>query len=1315
MKKIYFIILVPGFLLFHGISFAQCSVSISTDPNTTQLDCNNPSITLSANHVASDSIKYSWNTGATTRLITVKDSGTYKVTIKDGKCTTSDSLHITKDIATPTVSIRAFPDKVCRGDSSTLIAIGADTYLWQPGSSTDTIISVVPTATTSYTVIGAAANGCKDTSTFRLVVNPLPGASISATNSTGCQYDTVTEPRITFTGSSGNQPYTFAYNFNSGPTQTITTKESNTVTIGVPTVQTGRFIYQMLSVTDSNGCTYPRGDSAVVNIGSAVVNILPMPNLISTKDTSVCNNTPFTYTAKSSESGTSFKWTRAQVAGITNNPASDSSALIQETLHNNTSLPVLVTYRFTLTTGESCSTFDSIKVTVNPTPVIESIADLTFCNGYNVKGIAFSSPSPDASFTWTSNTTVGFGTSGRDSIPSFTATNTGTTIIIDKVTVSVAANDGKCPGADSSFTITVNPTPNLVSTKDISLCSDSVFHYTAMSSAEKTSFTWTRAPVAGITNKAKSGSTAEIRDTLHNNTSLPVVVTYRFTLTTGESCSTTDSIKVTVNPTPVINPIADLTFCNGYNVKGIAFSSPSPDASFTWTSNTTVGFGTSGRDSIPSFTATNTGTTPIIDTVTVSIATNDGKCPGAHSSFTITVKPTPNLISTKDTSVCNNTPFTYTAKSSDSTTSFTWTRAQVDGVINDSASGSTAEIRETLHDTSSRPVVVSYIFTLSPDKNSASCDKSEIVKVTVYPTPKIDSIHSLTFCNGYNVNGIKFSSPTSDSSFTWTSSTTVGFGTSGKDSIPSFTATNTDTTAIIDKVTVSVTVNGGKCPVPDSTVFTVFTITVNPTPNLISTKDTSICNNTPFTYTAKSSAQGTSFMWTRDSVIAGITYEPKSGSTAVIQDTLHNSTTDTIVVKYRFELNTGDNSCIAKDSLMVTVYPTPKIDSIHSLTLCNGTPVSGIKFSSSSPDSSFTWTSSTTVGFSTSGKDSIPSFTATNTDTTAIIDKVTVSIAVNDGKCPGPDASFTIIVNPSPLRPSFTSLSGTSDNEILKLCSLSENINFNITSPQSTGNGIHYKWTSTPKSREVIIKDSIHPNTVITFNNPQADKITVTVTAKDNKNECIDSASQVVEITDKDIISPLKIFKKQPGNLLIYPDNSLSKYQWGYDTVVSSIPNTATSKPITVQGQVYQFYIPDTSCYCINNGSLNEDHFYYWILLHKDDDNGGCDTKIYYNGPYDDRPDIVRPFNPDNSIHLQVIPNPNKGIFEVSLKGNMYGNIEAQVYNSSGQFVSRKKFVKTVPEVNEKFITNGLPAGVYFLLLRSSDLKQVNSRFIISQ
>src|SRR5207244_4223285 len=152
--------------------------------------------------------------------------------------------------------------------------------------------------------------------------------------------------------------------------------------------------------------------------------------------------------------------------------------------------------------------------------------------------------------------------------------------------------------------------------------------------------------------------------------------------------------------------------------------------------------------------------------------------------------------------------------------------------------------------------------------------------------------------------------------------------------------------------------------------------------NLISTKDTSICNNTLFTYTALSSANNTSFKWTRDSV-TGISNKADSGSTAEIRETLLDTSSLPVVVTYRFTLTTGDSSCITNDSLMVTVYPTPKIKSIfiRDSTFCNGDTAS-IYFSSASPDSSFTWTSSTTVGFGTSGSGSIPSFTATNTDTT---------------------------------------------------------------------------------------------------------------------------------------------------------------------------------------------------------------------------------------------------------------------------------------------------------------------------------------------
>jgi|GEM_PF-6396019 len=1491
MKKIYPLIIIFSFLLYNNAILAQCSVSISTNPNTTQLNCKNTSITLSATGSGSGNLAYLWSTGETTKSIEVKDSETYVVTVTDTAfCNSSSSIHITKDITPPTVSILAFPDTICSGSSSALIGFGADTYQWQTGSFTGNPFTVMPPATTSYTVTGTAANGCTGTNTFNLVVNPLPNASISA-DATGCQYGG--EPGVTFKGSNGNKPYTFAYNINGGSVQTVTTNQGDTsIRIGVSTGQSGSITYNLISVTDGSGCSQTQS-------GTVVVNILPAPAFTSSKTESVCSNTSFDYTATSSVPGTTFKWKRDTVAGITNQPGSGLTASINDNLHNNTTQPVVVNYVFTLSTGTGCETIETLKVTVNPTPAINPISNYTFCNGAFVNGISFSSASPDSTFAWASNTTIGFGTSGSSSIPSFVATNmdsvpvvarvavlvtassnkcaatdssifkitvnptpnlisprfasvcnnepfyytaissgigtnfkwkrdavagitnqpgsgltesisetlnnttsqpivvnyvytlspdknsvgcdkrdtvkvtvnptpkinsindisfcngvfvsngipfssaspdpsftwasdidvgfgksgngsippfiaidSGTTSLLAKVTVKVTASSDYCPGADTIFTITVKPTPNLISPKVASVCNNAPFSYTAFSSAANTKFKWKRDAVPGITNQPGSGSTESINDTLRNNTTQPVVVNYVYTLSFSDSnaasCSKTDTLKVTINPTPKIDPISDKSFCNGDFVSnGIPFSSTSPNASFTWASaDTTIGFGSEDSGSIQPFIAIDTGTVPVVATVTVKVTASRDQCPGvAPSVFRITVKPTPNLISPKVASVCDNAPFSYTAFSSAAKTKFEWKRDTAAGITNKPGSGSTASINEILHNDSTQPVVVNYVYTLIPDSNAEkSCSKTDTLKVTVNPTPKIDltPIHGYTFCNGAAVNGIGFSSTSPDSSFTWTCTPTIGFGSGGSGSIPVFMATNNTTVPIAAKVAVKISASNNNCSGAD----TSFIITVYPTPIITSSTDMSVCDNTLFIYKATSSAAGTKFRWARESV-TGIANGPAGDGTASISETLHNTTSQPVVVNYLFTLTSG-NDCDTIDTVKVKVNPTPVINLIPNYTFCNGDQAKQIIFGSASPNASFTWKCSKSVGFGLSGNGNIPAFTATNTDTIPIVDTVTVSIRAGSDSCVGSDSVFTITVRPSPLKPGFTSFSRYPDTEILLLCDSSQNINFNLNSPAAPGSGVSYKWSSKPDMPKVFIKDRVHPNTVISFNNPGID--TISVLATNNVTGCESVVSQLVQVSSQNIGNEqLKIFKKQPGNLLVYPDKSFTGYQWGYDSLIQALPDTAFGPPVTVPGQVYQFFIPDARF--ITNDSLDESKHFFWVLLNNND---GCYTKIYYNGPYDDKQDSVRRSNVDNAVQLLVMPNPNKGVFEINLKGNIYGHIDAKIYNALGGLVFRKKFEKTVPEINEKFSINNLPAGFYFLILNSSDLKKVSSKFIIS-
>jgi large repetitive protein len=55
--------------------------------------------------------------------------------------------------------------KICPDDSIAIIAKGADTYLWNAGWSSD---SILVTATGDYRAIGITKNGCKDTIRFKV-------------------------------------------------------------------------------------------------------------------------------------------------------------------------------------------------------------------------------------------------------------------------------------------------------------------------------------------------------------------------------------------------------------------------------------------------------------------------------------------------------------------------------------------------------------------------------------------------------------------------------------------------------------------------------------------------------------------------------------------------------------------------------------------------------------------------------------------------------------------------------------------------------------------------------------------------------------------------------------------------------------------------------------------------------------------------------------------------------------------------------------------------------------------------------------------
>lgn len=782
----------------------------------------------------------------------------------------------------------------------------------------------------------------------------------------------------------------------------------------------------------------------------------------------------------------------------------------------------------------------------------------------------------------------------------------------------------------------------------------------------------------------------------------PAVSAYTVTATGANGCPTTETVNVIVNPLPQasITNTASGPVCQNSTAPPIEFRGTAGTRPFTFAYTVNGGntqLITSAPGSDAALLVPSTVQQGVFNYTLISVTDSNGctRSQLATASFSVTQGPV--LQSPKTHSVCDTLPVNYTASSSlPANTTFAWQRAAAANITNPAGSGTGPDITEKLSNNTAQPQPVAYVFTLT----SGGCSSTETVTVTVNPTPKLDSIADRPFCNGTAVPGIAFRTASPNASFSWRNSNTrIGLPASGNGNIPAFTATNIRVnqpdTALI---TVSIKASADSCRGRD----TSFRIIVGPGPALVSPKAVSVCDGKPFSYLAVSSAPGiTNFRWVRLPSANVTATGPGRGNTALITDVLINNTAAAQTVTYVDTLSLASGAaCINIETITVTVNPTPRIAPLRDTVFCNGTAVAGIPFSTAAPNAVFTWTNSDpTIGLPASGVGNIPAFTASNGSNTVKNASILVSVKASGDSCAGTPVSFTIRVNPSPPRPGFTSVSSVADNDTLRLCNGSENLNFNVSSPAATA---RYNWAVAPAGGGVVVRNPARPNTVISFTAPGT--YNVVVTATDAATGCQSLASQAVTVSTAGNGIPLeKIFLMQPGDVLVYPDNALIGYQWGYDEVTGAVGDSVFGVPVVLAGQVRHFYVPGQP--------LNTARYLYWVQLQ----NGNrCRTKVYYNGPY---AGLRQPLLADagNEVQMQVLPNPARSAFALALKGNIYGKMDVRIYNAVGRLVMKRDFVKTAPETTEQFKDIALPAGIYFIELHSADLKKLVTRFAVQR
>lgn len=340
---------------------ATVTVTVNPLPTIT-FTPSNPSICSgqSVNITANGANTYNWspssglnNTTSATVVANPLNTTVYTVVgTSAAGCTNTGNITVTVN-PVPNVTINPTNPSICNGGNTTLVASGASNYVWSPStglnSTTNASVTASPSITTIYQVIGSTSQGCADTASVTLIVNPLPVVTVTPNNPVICQGNSTV---LNFGG---------ANSFTISPLTGLTGFTGNSVN-AAPQNSTSYTI----TGTDANGC---------VNTTTALVTIMNLPNIaINPPNPQICINGNIDITAVGADT---YTWS----------PAIGLSATTGATV--NASPQTSTIYTITGTDLFGCVNTFTFNLNVNPLPIIQVNPSVAFtCPGDFVSLVA---------------------------------------------------------------------------------------------------------------------------------------------------------------------------------------------------------------------------------------------------------------------------------------------------------------------------------------------------------------------------------------------------------------------------------------------------------------------------------------------------------------------------------------------------------------------------------------------------------------------------------------------------------------------------------------------------------------------------------------------------------------------------------------------------------------------------------------------------------------------------------------------------------------------------------------------------------------
>jgi gliding motility-associated-like protein len=412
-------------------------------------------------------------------------------------------------------------------------------------------------------------------------IHPLPTASFSA-GTVVCQ--AAQEPLLTLTGAGGTAPYTFTYRIDNGPNLSASTAMGSATTqVAVPTANASTLAYELLGVSDGNGCRQSQ-------TANAVFRVLATPDAILSAPAEVCvaSSSSVTFTASAGKAPYTFSYTLNGGAEQTVS-SSNGSTTAQVAIPAALSGPqVFRLTRVTYADGETCSKSlaQDATVTVNPLPfATASIAgqtanSLLLCQDAPSPSLLFSGSSGTAPYTFhyrlngiaqTATTTTG--ASYSKTVPT---TDKGT---FEFELTKVSDTKGCAQNVTGTAMIRILSTPGGSIQGSVKLCekdAEPLITFKGSSGTRPYSFTYS---INGGADQRISTSAGDDIATLRAPTTIPGTFTYRLkevSYSDGITCprNLAEDAVVTVHDLPR----ASIT-SSGSDIDACQFQ-PSPEIRF---------------------------------------------------------------------------------------------------------------------------------------------------------------------------------------------------------------------------------------------------------------------------------------------------------------------------------------------------------------------------------------------------------------------------------------------------------------------------------------------------------------------------------------------------------------------------------------------------------------------------------------------------------------------------------------------------------------------------------------------------------------